>query len=101
MRLSEHEILAIKQTFLKYFDDKDELWLFGSRIDDQKKGGDIDLYVYTKEPDIAKAFNAKISFLVDVKLLIGDQKIDMVIHAKAMQDAPIYQEARKTGVKLI
>jgi predicted nucleotidyltransferase len=101
MRLSEQEISAIKQTFVKYFEPLDELWLFGSRVDDQKKGGDIDLYVVTKEHDVAKAFKAKISFLVAVKLLIGEQKIDVVIHMPGMNDASIYKEAKAKGIKLL
>ncbi len=94
MRLSEFELAVIKQTFLKYFEPGDELWLFGSRVDDHKKGGDIDLYVYTQQSDLDKVFNAKISFLVEVKSMIGEQKIDVVLHAAHMKDAPIYRKRR-------
>jgi predicted nucleotidyltransferase len=35
---------AIKKYFLKFFE-KGQVYLFGSRADDSKKGGDIDLYM--------------------------------------------------------
>jgi hypothetical protein len=42
MRLTPQEIQAIKETFLNTFD-KGNIYLFGSRVDDTKRGGDIDL----------------------------------------------------------
>lgn len=44
MRLTNSEIEAIKKAFLKTFEDG-KIYLFGSRADDTKKGGDIDLYI--------------------------------------------------------
>jgi predicted nucleotidyltransferase len=47
MRLKKYEIEAIENTFLKKFI-HGEVYLFGSRVDDNQKGGDIDLYIKTK-----------------------------------------------------
>lgn len=44
MRLTNIEIESIKRTFLEVFK-CGEIYLFGSRVDDTKKGGDIDLYI--------------------------------------------------------
>ena len=44
MRLSDRYIKVIKNKFNEIFDGG-EIYLFGSRIDDTKKGGDIDLYL--------------------------------------------------------
>ena len=52
MRLSSHQLEAIKQVFHKHFLKMDTLWLFGSRVDALKKGGDIDLYIETEYPTI-------------------------------------------------
>ncbi|MDT8440010.1 MAG: nucleotidyltransferase domain-containing protein, partial [Wenzhouxiangellaceae bacterium] len=45
MRLTNNQIQAIKTAAAEIFGDEAEVWLFGSRIDDDKRGGDIDLYV--------------------------------------------------------
>ena len=54
MRLKENEIKAITDSFREIFS-SGELYLFGSRIDDSKKGGDIDLYIKTSQPDDSKS----------------------------------------------
>ncbi len=44
MRLSEQELSSIKLSFKKHFTPNDHLWLFGSRVDDTRKGG---ILIYT------------------------------------------------------
>ena len=44
MRLSQRYIEVIKKYFKEFFQNG-EIYLFGSRVDDSKKGGDIDLYL--------------------------------------------------------
>ncbi|WP_024787521.1 MULTISPECIES: nucleotidyltransferase domain-containing protein [unclassified Lebetimonas] len=79
MRLSEKEILSIKKAFVKIFKNG-EIYLFGSRVDDNLKGGDIDLYIVSSNANLEK----KIEFLVYLKKLIGDRKIDVVINKKGL-----------------
>jgi hypothetical protein len=38
MRLTEAQVKAILESFSLYFMKGDKLWLFGSRVDDSKKG---------------------------------------------------------------
>ena len=45
MRLSTDQIFAIRQAATVAFGQGTSVWLFGSRVDDAKKGGDIDLLV--------------------------------------------------------
>ncbi|MDP2758927.1 MAG: nucleotidyltransferase domain-containing protein [Sideroxyarcus sp.] len=45
MRLSAAQIEAIKQETAHFFGAQAEVWLFGSRVDDTQRGGDVDLYV--------------------------------------------------------
>lgn len=100
MRLTDTQKQAIIETFQTHFRVEDELWLFGSRVDDQKRGGDIDLYVKTVETDAESIFTKKIAFLVDLKRRIGDQKIDLVIEFGDFK-LPIYDHARETGIRLV
>jgi len=98
MRLTQKQQKAIKDIFLDTFQ-KGEIYLFGSRVDDTKRGGDIDLYiVLEKRPSISIIFNKKIDFLVKLKEKIGEQKIDVVISKD--KNRSIEQEALKNGIKL-
>ena len=95
MRLNEHEAEAIREVFAETFAEG-SLYLFGSRVDDSQKGGDIDLYVVTDRKDALA--EKKIDFLVRLKQRIGDQKIDLVIDRGTHR--PIDEQAKKTGVLL-
>ena len=95
MRLSLFEIETIVRLKNKYFGELSKLYLFGSRIDDTKKGGDIDLYLSTSSD---KKFNSqKIDFLVALKSIIGEQQIDLVLSSD--EDRLIEIEAKK-GIEL-
>ena len=50
MRLSTKEINIIKNK-VKIIFGESLIYLFGSRVDDTKKGGDIDLYIVSKIKD--------------------------------------------------
>jgi len=95
MRLTEYEIKSIKKAFKECFKDGN-IYLFGSRVDDTKLGGDIDLYI--TEHNEVDILNKKIQFLVSLKQKIGDQKIDLIISKDKKRI--IEQEAIKNGVIL-
>jgi len=102
MRLTNSELDIIRKTFHHYFDAEDHLWLFGSRVDDTKRGGDIDFYIETIEQNTKQAILKKIDFIVALRELLGDQKIDIVLNQLSLKDnLLVYQIARETGVKLI
>ncbi|KIM02704.1 MAG: hypothetical protein KN64_14370 [Sulfurovum sp. AS07-7] len=95
MRLEPYEIKAIQESFISNFH-SGKIYLFGSRIDDTKKGGDIDLYI---EPVETKdLMSKKIDFLVELKSKIGDQKIDVVIDRGKNESIDLI--AKKQGVLL-
>lgn len=95
MRLNQQQREAIVSTFLEVFG-KGEILLFGSRVDDSRYGGDIDLYVTPdKRENLAEA---RITFLARLKRRIGEQKIDLVI-ASASPSA-IDDIAHKQGIVL-
>ena len=95
VRLSQRYIDIIKSKFIEFFKNG-EIYLFGSRTDLSKKGGDIDLYlVVDNHTDL---FVKKLKFLARVKRAIGEQKIDIVFNQD--KNRLIEQEAIKWGVKL-
>ncbi len=101
MRLSPYEIQAIISTFKECFLPGDTIALFGSRVDDSKRGGDIDLFIETHEQDEIKIMNMRSDFSIKLQDKIGDQKIDIVICAEgSKENLPIYYHAKNTGVRL-
>ena len=78
------------------FGDNAAVFLFGSRVDDSKKGGDIDLFIRTANKD--GLFEKKIRFLARLKRQIGEQKIDVVFNED--EDRLIEQEVRKWSIPL-
>jgi hypothetical protein len=102
MRLTEFEIQSIKETFVECFGKDDHLWLFGSRTDPQKRGGDIDLYIETPTTEKDIYYRKKIDFSIKVQDKIEEQKIDIIINfLPEKKDAKIYQEARRTGILMV
>jgi len=96
MRLTNHEREAIKKAFIETFEDG-KIYLFGSRVDDTKRGGDIDLYLcpaYKFDDERVR----RRSFLVKLDEYIGEQKIDAIM-AKD-DNRLIEQVAIRDGVEL-
>ena len=96
MRLQPFERESIRSIARQIFGEGTKVTLFGSRVHDTMRGGDIDLYVLPSDQALADA--KKIDFLVALKLALGDQKIDVII-AKD-QSRLIEQEAMSNGVEL-
>ncbi len=73
------------------------MYLFGSRTDDSKRGGDIDLLVRTDAKE-KKGVLARIRFIARLKQLLGEQKIDVV---GDHENTFIVQEALRKGLQLV
>jgi predicted nucleotidyltransferase len=96
MRITEKERSQIKTLVQQVFGEKSRVYLFGSRVSMDKKGGDIDLFV---EPQILNnPFEQKITLMTKLQLALGDQKIDIVLASDPASF--IEQEARTKGVLL-
>jgi len=101
MRLTAQQAEAIRHAAVEVFGPDVELRLFGSRVDDDRRGGDIDLYVGTKEGCVERLVRAELDFLVKVKSRIGEQKIDLLLdYPSRRHRPPIFEIARTTGVPL-
>jgi len=101
MRLSAEQKEIIRINAMKYFGENAHIWLFGSRVNDEGRGGDIDLYIEPSKKHAAEIVMAKLQFLREIHKQIGDQKVDVVINRPDQSpDLPIYRIAKQTGVRL-
>jgi predicted nucleotidyltransferase len=96
MRLTPTEQQVIHDACLRRFGVAPRL--FGSRVNDAKRGGDIDLYIETTLPP-EDAFRSEMQMAADLYCTLGERKIDIVVNNGRL-DLPIYQIAREQGVWL-
>ena len=99
MRLTDHQQAEILRTLEEVFGSEASVTLFGSRVDDQKRGGDIDLMI-TTDLNTVDARRAKIRFLARLKQRIGDRRIDVVLRTPDSDDSGIHQVALDEGVEI-
>jgi predicted nucleotidyltransferase len=98
MRLTNQEIRSIKESFHQVFG-TGKIYLFGSRVDDSSKGGDIDLFIELDITPTVKETLDKISkFKICLYDKIGEQKIDVIVSKDKTR--LIEQEALKKGILL-
>jgi predicted nucleotidyltransferase len=98
MRLTPAQITAIRNTTAEVFGEQANVWLFGSRVDDSKRG-DIDLLIRSNQAYASPALTRKIAFLGKLERLLGERKIDVIIE-EPDDPRPIVRVAHETGVRL-
>ncbi len=96
MRLRVQDIQLILRAAREVYGDSVKVYLFGSRLDDTKRGGDIDLLVRTA--DGKQGVLARVRLIARLKQLLGDRKIDVI---GDHEDSPVAQEALRKGVLLV
>jgi len=99
MRLSAPASTTIRETVRSVLGPSATVRLFGSRADNNARGGDIDLLVESdkviEQPTLVAA---RIGALLQMAL--GDQRIDVLIAAPNVQDQAIHRIARANGIIL-
>jgi len=89
VRLDEKTLKGIKEVLKNK-----KVILFGSRVDDSVKGGDIDLYI-DEDLDIEEIAKLKAKLIKK----IGDRKIDIV--SKRYANELILKEIQKKGIVIV
>ncbi|MDX8414498.1 MAG: nucleotidyltransferase domain-containing protein [Mariprofundales bacterium] len=97
MRLSPTAAMQIVQYAKLHFGNDISLYLFGSRVDDQKKGGDIDLFIATEN---TVAMRQQTAFLKDIYRHVTQRKTDLLVHSSNIMDKTIFHTAKETGIPL-
>ena len=78
MRLNEREI--IKKVIKEKLGDV-KIYLFGSRVDDNLKGGDIDIYI-----DKKLSSSEKLDILTEFSLNGIERKVDLISKGSALEN---------------
>ena len=72
MRLTQKEKANLLKS-INYWDKDAQVYLFGNRTDNNKKGGDIDLAVRSNRIGLKEKIDIKLKFFEE----FGEQKIDL------------------------
>ena len=96
MRLTPREQKIITEA-IHALDQEAQIYLFGSRVEDHLKGGDIDLLVISETLDFADVLKLRRMILDQ----IGWQQLDLIIKKHSELKEPFVVEAIETGVKLL
>lgn len=95
MRISPEQVDFLKKEILSFLPNA-VVYLFGSRVDDQKKGGDIDIMVLS---------NRKIGWKEKAKMKwryyeeFGEQRID-IVSATFDEKSPFKELVLQQGIKI-
>ncbi len=99
MRLSEQTQQIIRDTVREIFGAEAGVKLFGSRVNDDARGGDIDLLV--ELPFVASEVERKtMQLTARLQLRLGDQPIDVLVLDPSTPRQPIHEQAAMTGIRL-
>jgi len=99
MRLTPSQIENIHRASQSVLGPQVSIWLFGSRVRDDLKGGDIDL-LFETEHTVSNRALAICSIQGALMRTLGDRKIDILLKDPRTPDAAIFEIARRTGVIL-
>ena len=95
MRLSASEVSAIREEIGR-LDPKAEVYLYGSRVDDTARGGDVDLLVVSDGLGFREVLRLRRRILDR----IGWQQLDLWVRRRDQVNEPLAARALETGVRL-
>ncbi len=98
MRLTPHEVAAIKAAAREAFGDNAVVRLFGSRVDDAIEGGDVDLHVETNPlPDMPRK---RFDFVLTLYRRLDHDKIDVIVSQRGGTPRGFERIAYRDGIVL-
>lgn len=100
MRLSPEQVDAIKRSTAEVHGPAACVWPFGARVDDSKRGGDIDLYLELPPLSAAQQVAGETQLRVTLQRRLGERKIDIVSRRPDSPARSIEEQARGTGILL-
>ena len=103
MRLSADERAAVELAAHRFLPAGSRVCLFGSRTDDARRGGDIDLLVELPEVRSAADMVAfRNQFTAHLYRLLGERRIDVLVAVPQLSGAqPVIASARQQAIELV
>jgi predicted nucleotidyltransferase len=99
MRLTPDQIDTIKSTAQAVLGEGAQVTLFGSRVHDEQKGGDVDLMVEVTQAIADPAvLAARLSSRVSRSM--HGRRVDVVLKAPNLMEQPIHRIAKQEGIRL-
>lgn len=95
MRLKPEVVAVIREEIFRA-DPAAEVWLYGSRVDDRARGGDIDLLVVSDRLAFAEQLRLRMAILDR----IGWQQLDLLVRRSDQPADAMAAHAKASGVKL-
>lgn len=96
MRLTDQQIQIIRQLAQQVAGSQSRVRVFGSRLDDAAKGGDLDLMLELPEPvDNPALIAAQMS--ARVSRAMHGRKVDVLLSAPNLMRLPIHEVAFREG----
>jgi predicted nucleotidyltransferase len=98
MRLEPDEIAAIREAVRAVFGERASARVFGSRVDDRARGGDLDLFVEVKPGQAT--IEAEAALRDRIEPVLDDLKVDIFLHERSRPLPPIGEIAVRDGIRL-
>lgn len=99
MRLNETLRQIIKSEVAEQLGPDTMVRLFGSRVDDTQRGGDIDLLVEPRLP-LENRIQAECKLAARLFIRLGGRKVDVIIKQPGMSSQLIHEQAIVHGIIL-
>lgn len=96
MRLSDQQIQSITNTIRQLIDAQASIYLFGSRLNQQAKGGDVDLLI---ESDQVISFLQKAKIKMSLENQLG-LPVDVICKSRAAEPTAFQAIALSKAVRL-
>jgi predicted nucleotidyltransferase len=99
MRISDGDREKIRQATRQIAGAAAKPMLFGSRVNDRQKGGDIDLLIELPEP-ARDRLKLSLQIAAAIQRRVGLRKIDVLVADAATPETPLLRQARREAVEL-
>nr|VFK27784.1 MAG: hypothetical protein BECKMB1821G_GA0114241_103018 [Candidatus Kentron sp. MB]VFK30224.1 MAG: hypothetical protein BECKMB1821I_GA0114274_101424 [Candidatus Kentron sp. MB]VFK75142.1 MAG: hypothetical protein BECKMB1821H_GA0114242_101624 [Candidatus Kentron sp. MB] len=103
MRVTPDQIQKLKEATRRHFEPNTGIWVFGSRVDDHRLGGDYDFYIETSWNDLDRIVSGRLALLAKLhgETEFEGEKIDLVIASRVPEShLPIHDIAKNQGIRV-